>query len=264
MDIGDIIRELRTRNKLTQKDLAKEIGVTEQTIFRYEKGTRYPSFSALDKLEKFFGVRLGYNPDQKTQSETVLRVPSVDSLHIPAGSSYYDVLSRKDTLKHWVDRLDYKQLDKVEQLLNLAGMYVPHDPAAARAQVDAPAQLGKRRISVPILGRAAAGKPIEMIETSGDDLETDARLGDFVVIAVGNSMVEAGIQDGAQCLIRPQPTVENGEIALVAVGDGSTIKRFYKDDDGYRLVPCSPSHPVQHYDAGAPIRILGRFLKTID
>ena len=157
-----------------------------------------------------------------------------------------------------------EQLDKVEQLLKLAGMYVPHDPAAARAQADAPAQLGKRRISVPILGRAAAGKPIEMIETSGDDLETDARPGDFVVIAVGNSMVEAGIQDGAQCLIRPQPTVENGEIALVAVGDGSTIKRFYKDDDGYRLAPCSPSHPVQYYDAGAPIRILGRFLKTID
>lgn len=121
-----------------------------------------------------------------------------------------------------------------------------------------------RSLMLPVAGRAAAGSPIEMIETTDEAIsingDVHALPGDFIVIAVGDSMIDVGISDGAYCIIRPQPQVENGGIALVAVDNGSTIKRFYRDADGYRLVPCNPTHPVQHYGPDTPIRILGRFV----
>ena len=121
-------------------------------------------------------------------------------------------------------------------------------------------------LAIPVVGKAAAGLPIEMVEipdeTSG--VSDDAvRNGDMIVIADGDSMIEAGIHNGDHCVIRPMPQVEQGQIALVAVGDGSTIKRFYVDPEGYRLVSCNPAYPDQHYPPDAPIRILGRFIKTV-
>ena len=126
-----------------------------------------------------------------------------------------------------------------------------------------------RRITLPVLGRAAAGAPKDMIELEGDELiarndeDHIVSPGDFVVIADGDSMVDAGIHDGDYCVIHQTPDVENGQIALVAVGDGSTIKRFYKDDDGVRLVPCNDQYKAQHYPPNASIRVLGHFIKAI-
>ena len=122
-------------------------------------------------------------------------------------------------------------------------------------------------LNLPVMGRSAAGTPIEMVSIPEEPVtingEPRVRAGDFIVIAVGDSMIEAGIHDGDKCVIRPQEQVENGEIALVAVDDGSTIKRFCQDEDGIHLKPCNPAHPVQHYDAGAPIRVLGRFIAVV-
>ena len=124
------------------------------------------------------------------------------------------------------------------------------------------------KLKIPVMGRSAAGLPMEMIEVPEAPVaingETYIQAGDFAVIAVGDSMVEAGIHDGDKCVIRPQEWVENGQIALVAVEDGSTIKKFFKDDDGFRLVPCNHAHPIQHYSCDAPIRVLGRFISVVD
>lgn len=122
-------------------------------------------------------------------------------------------------------------------------------------------------LNIPVMGRSAAGTPIEMVSIPDDPViingESRVRAGDFIVIAVGDSMIEAGIHDGDKCVIRPQEWAENGEIALVAVDDGSTIKRFYQDEQGIHLKPCNPAHPTQHYDVDAPIRVLGKFITVV-
>ncbi len=122
-------------------------------------------------------------------------------------------------------------------------------------------------LNLPVMGRSAAGTPIEMVSIPEEPVtingEPRVRAGDFIVIAVGDSMIEAGIHDGDQCVIRPQEQVENGEIALIAVDDGSTIKRFCQDEEGIHLKPCNPAHPTQHYDVDAPIRVLGRFITVV-
>lgn len=144
------------------------------------------------------------------------------------------------------------------------GAIVPFDEITATETTAPPA-----RVMLPVLGRAAAGAPKTMISLEGEELRTngdvahDIRPGDFIVIADGDSMVDCGIHDGDHCVIHQTPEVSNGQIALVAVEDGSTIKRFYKERDGFRLVPCSADHAEQHYPSDAPIRVLGKFVKVI-
>lgn len=273
MTIGESIRALRLKHGLTQKQLGDAIGVAEQSIYRYENSISHPTFRILSKLESFFGVSFGYNPDYNSQVSTVLNKKDLDSLALPKGkkvSAYYDLIGRKDNLKHWIDSLDYKAFGKAEQLLSLAGMYTTK-PQEAGKEKTACLDNSRRsdfKLKIPVMGRSAAGMPIEMVTIPEDPVsingEAQVKAGDFIVIAVGDSMIEAGIHDGDKCVIRPQEQVENGEIALIAVDDGSTIKRFYQDDQGIHLKPCNPAHPTQHYDVDAPIRVLGRFISVVD
>ena len=60
MNLGKIIRELRTDRDMTQTQLAKEISTTQDTISLWELGKRYPDVINLVKLAKFFGVSTDY------------------------------------------------------------------------------------------------------------------------------------------------------------------------------------------------------------
>lgn len=85
---------------------------------------------------------------------------------------------------------------------------------------------------IPILGSVACGEPILMSEErenyimSGSDIKAD-----FCLIAKGDSMINARIMDGDIVFIRKQSTVENGEIAAVAIDNEATLKRFYRDEN---------------------------------
>lgn len=130
-----------------------------------------------------------------------------------------------------------------------------------------PAAIATRRVTLPVLGRAAAGVPKDMVQLEGEELQAaddhTIQPGDFIVVADGDSMSECGIHDGDYCVIHHTPEVDNGQIALVAIGDGSTIKRFYRDNGDVRLEPCSPDYPAQHYGPQDDVRVLGRFIKVV-
>ena len=266
MTIGETIKALRTQKGMTQAELARAIGVSKYTIIRYETGASFPNFRILQRIEDEFGIRLGYNTDPATQVSSVLDGNKAQTKVL---RNLDDLYPRKSMLKHWIDSLDYEAFGKAEQLLSLAGMYTTK-PQEAGKEKTASLDNSRRsdfKLKIPVMGRSAAGMPIEMVTIPKDPVsingEAQVKAGDFIVIAVGDSMIEAGIHDGDKCVIRPQEQVENGEIALVAVDDGSTIKRFCQDEDGIHLKPCNPAHPVQHYDAGAPIRVLGRFIAVV-
>ena len=75
-----------------------------------------------------------------------------------------------------------------------------------------------------------------------------------------------GIQDGYRIIVRRQDEVENGEVAVVMVGDeDATVKRFYASGDTVTLVPQStnPEHRPQIYDTTKThIRVIGRVVKV--
>ena len=125
-------------------------------------------------------------------------------------------------------------------------------------------------VTLKLVGKAAAGIPLEMVADDCDLLRIDrvSKSGiklyptDIVVKIQGDSMIDADIDDGDYALIRPCPVAENGQIALVAVGDGSTLKKFYRTADGVELHPCNSAHPIQTYKRPTDIRIIGTFICT--
>ncbi len=94
-------------------------------------------------------------------------------------------------------------------------------------------------ISVPILGEIACGIP----KFAEENIEEYVRLpialfgrGDFYILrAYGDSMVEAGIDDGDLVLIRKQDTAEEGQIVVALIDDEATLKRFYPEPENHRI-----------------------------
>lgn len=104
-------------------------------------------------------------------------------------------------------------------------------------------------IEIPILGRVAAGLPIEAIEQQGDTVRIDrmllgrgARGGDVFGLRIqGESMIEAGIHDGDYVFVRKQAQAARGSIVIAMVGDEATCKYFYPEATHIRLEPANAS-----------------------
>jgi len=87
---------------------------------------------------------------------------------------------------------------------------------------------------VPVVGNIQAGTPILAIENIEENIALDPSLArdkdTFFLKVKGNSMIDAHIMDGDLAMVRPQSTVEQGEIAAVLIGEEATIKYFFKED----------------------------------
>lgn len=98
--------------------------------------------------------------------------------------------------------------------------------------------------ALPILGRIAAGRPIDEIE---DREEFDpeeffpANEGYFLLRVRGNSMIGDQIRDGDLVLVEPRQTADDGEMVVAILGDGeATLKRLYREGRRFRLQPSNP------------------------
>ena len=96
-------------------------------------------------------------------------------------------------------------------------------------------------VDVPLVGDVAAGEPILAEENITDviSLPTDI-VGDapsFMLSVRGDSMIEAGINDGDYVVVKEQPVANNGDIIVAVIDDGATVKRFYKEKGHVRLQP---------------------------
>lgn len=97
--------------------------------------------------------------------------------------------------------------------------------------------------TIPLLGVVTAGEPILAYEEATDyfpipsDLELE-RGNLFMLTISGDSMIEAGILDGDQVIVRKQSAALNGDIVIAMTDENeATCKRFYKEKDHIRLQP---------------------------
>ncbi|GAB4509486.1 MAG: transcriptional repressor LexA [Sulfuricaulis sp.] len=117
-----------------------------------------------------------------------------------------------------------------------------------------------RLLALPLLGRIAAGRPIEAIagEDEIDLSEFFVNHNRFVLRVAGDSMIEDGILDGDMVVVEKRETAENGEI-VVALIDGieATLKRLQKNRDGsVTLRPANATLSPMRYSA-TRVRIQG-------
>lgn len=115
---------------------------------------------------------------------------------------------------------------------------------------------------LPILGRIAAGRPLEALENYEGTVDFGGWPDAFALRVAGDSMEGAGIHDGDLVVVRPAPEVENGRIAAVAIGDEATVKTVRRERDGLRLIPANPKYQ-EEVVGGEDVRILGRVVGLV-
>lgn len=125
-------------------------------------------------------------------------------------------------------------------------------------------------VKIPVLGYVAAGIPIDAVEYIIDYEEipdTMARTGEFFGLQIKGDSMEPRICDGDVVIVKKQPTVSNGEIAIVLInGDEATCKKVEKIANGIMLVPFNNSKyqnmffSVEDIET-LPVTILGKVVE---
>lgn len=105
-------------------------------------------------------------------------------------------------------------------------------------------------VSVPVMGRIAAGTPISAIQSPSHSVSVPAELisgGEHFALEVrGDSMIEAGIFDGDTVLIKRSDSADNGEIVVALVDDEeATLKRLRKRGGSVALEAANPSYETR-------------------
>lgn len=190
------------------------------------KGLTKRQKSVLDCIERSIKEK-GYGPTvREICSELNLSSPSTVHVHLKALEQKGYIV--RDPLKSRSISLAKPALDELKH----------EEPSVTRPSFS-------KLIDIPLVGDVAAGQPILAEENITDTitLPTDI-VGDdpsFMLSVHGDSMIEAGINDGDYVVVREQPVADNGDIVVAIIDDGATVKRFYREKDHIRLQPENSS-----------------------
>jgi site-specific DNA-methyltransferase (adenine-specific) len=162
-----------------------------------------------------------------------------------------------DFIKNYKDKRDYApSLEEIKKHLRLSSVSTAHYHVQAlqnsgylRKDENQPRALDvfakQKLVQIPLLGRIAAGAPIEAIE----DRESIAVPQDkikpyheyFALKVIGKSMVEENIDDGDIVLIKRQTTANNGDrVVAILENNEATLKKFFKLKNKVKLEPANP------------------------
>ncbi len=145
----------------------------------------------------------------------------------------------------------------------------------ARRERDAIADLGGHELggtpdadAVPLIGRIAAGVPIEALEHGMQQVGVPSAMtsspGEHYALEVkGDSMIDAGIHEGDIVVVRRQTTADNGEIVVALIDDHeATLKRLRRKGGAIALEAANPSYGTRLYRSDQ-VKIQGRMVGLI-
>lgn len=199
-------------------------------------------------MRKLFGKRL----KELRKSRKMTQKQLADLIYVDCSS-----VTKWETGKAYPD---YEKQNKLADLFN-----VTIDDLMGRSVKNTSYSL-----KIPVLGYVAAGIPIEAVQDILDYEELDPQQFNpnyeyFCLKIKGDSMTPR-IQDGDVVIVRRQPTVENGNIAIVCVnGDEATCKQIKITEDGISLISFNPSYPPMFYThkevSEIPITFMGKVVE---
>ncbi|MCY1125313.1 transcriptional repressor LexA [Frigidibacter sp. RF13] len=123
-------------------------------------------------------------------------------------------------------------------------------------------------VDLPVMGRIAAGVPIEAISEVSHHVAVpgsmlSAKASHYALEVKGDSMIEAGINDGDVVVIREQTTAENGDIVVALVeGHEATLKRFRRRGNMIALEAANPAYETRVLPEGH-VKVQGRLVGLI-
>ncbi len=119
-------------------------------------------------------------------------------------------------------------------------------------------------VELPLLGRIAAGTPIEALRDNSETIEVPASILDggehYALDVDGDSMVDAGILDGDTVLIQRCDTADNGAIVVALIDDNEvTLKRLRRKGDSIALEPANPAYETRIFGPDR-VQVQGRLV----
>ncbi|MDP6601254.1 MAG: transcriptional repressor LexA [Phycisphaerales bacterium] len=155
------------------------------------------------------------------------------------------------TMQELADQLHVSKVtvfERVESLVRKGALLRQPNKARSLELADGVSLPNTSPMQVPLVGRIAAGNPIERCQ-DGDTLDMAAMLAPrpgqqgetFALLVEGDSMRDEGILDGDYVLIEQRSTARNGDRVVALLPDGeTTLKTFFRDGSSIRLQPANP------------------------
>lgn len=124
-------------------------------------------------------------------------------------------------------------------------------------------------VRIPVLGKVAAGIPITAVENIIDYEEIPssmAETGEYVALQIKGSSMEPRMFEGDIVIVKVQPTVDSGEVAVVIInGNEATVKKVQLRPDGIVLQPFNSAYDPMFYTnediESIPVRIFGKVVE---
>ena len=160
---------------------------------------------------------------------------------------------------------DSKPIRKINELSRLFGVDADYILC-----IDSPEKKESKYVRIPVLGRIIAGLPMEAIQEPIDWEEIPremAATGEFFALKVKGHSMEPRILEGDVVIVKKQPDVESGKIAVVLVnGNEATLKRVKKQKNGITLIANNVSEYDPHFYTNEeieklPVQILGEVVE---
>ncbi|KST43060.1 LexA family transcriptional regulator [Lactococcus lactis] len=261
--VAENIRKLIKEKGITQKQLAKEIGMSQNIITEYVKLRSFPPGGVLQKIADYFGVKKSdidttWKKDVNSDNTPIIEktIDTMKQLEEPrqkivleTATNQLDEQIKKKRLSFFSNKVDF---DKISNI-------VPYDP--------------NKEGYAPVIGEIAAGTPIlseQNFEGMRPVYGKYAGRDDIFWLRVKGESMETEIHDGSFALILQDPDLSEGSIGAVRFIDDNeaTLKCvFYEyDENGYplclRLEPLNPDYPIQYADEYNPAVIEGRLVKV--
>ncbi|WP_313147614.1 transcriptional repressor LexA [Diaphorobacter nitroreducens] len=144
--------------------------------------------------------------------------------------------------------------------IRLRGETVRNINAARGAQFNLPIP-GLSQLTLPLVGRVAAGSPILAQEHVDQTYTVEGSLfahkPDYLLKVRGMSMRDAGIMDGDLLAVQATREARNGQIIVARLGDDVMVKRLRRTGSAIELLPENPDYPVIRVEPGEPFEIEG-------
>ena len=206
----------------------------------------------------------------------------IRELRIKAGLTQKDLAERlyksESAVRMWElgkSEPDLQSINLLAEIFNIDPSYLTGWDRPTILGISTP--VGKRHplnlpqaLRIPVLGYVAAGIPLEAIEDIIDYEEIPEQItrdgSEYFALQIKGQSMEPKISDGDVVIVRKQPDVDSGQIAIVCVnGDHATCKKVMKQPGGILLQPLNPAYEATFYSTEdivkIPITILGRVVE---
>ena len=168
------------------------------------------------------------------------------------------------TFSDWVNAKTYPRIDKIELMANYFGI-----SKADLVEEHNTQSTNSNAVIIKVLGRVAAGIPIEAITDIVDEEEISeelARTGEFFGLKISGDSMEPDIHNGDTVIVRKQEDAESDEIVIALVnGNDGVCKRLKKYNDSIALISLNPNYEPMYFNqeeiSEKPVQIIGKVVE---